>query len=102
MIPNSIPIWCVPSSLFCAWIYAAKTGRPVRIAIFNLSEGVDHAQAQCQDEDGEWKYLTEYWTGESMAAMTYGKNMPDAPEPYRYERLLDFILDQKAILNLDI
>lgn len=97
---NTQNIWCVPASIVCAWIYMVKERRPVRIAIFKLDESTDHAQAQVMDEDGTWQYLTEYWTGECMAAMIYGKNIPDAPDPYRYVGLMEFIQEQIEVLSL--
>lgn len=94
---------CVPSSILCALIYVIKEKRPVRIAIFNLREGVDHAQAQILDEDGNWQYLTEFWNGECMAAMLYGKNHPDTKdkEPYRYVGVREFLNEQAAALGLE-
>jgi len=93
---------CVPSSILCALIYVIKEKRPVRIAIFNLSEGVDHAQAQVQDEDGNWQYLTEFWNGECMEAMLYGKNHPETKgkEPYRYVGLIEFLQEQGNALDI--
>jgi len=93
--------WCVPSAIFCATVFAIKQKCEVRIAVFNLRPGVDHVQAQALI-DGKWVYLTEYWNGQSMAVKTYGKNHPDAKEPYRYVGLLDFLEEQKEVLNLKI
>ena len=78
-----------------------KERRPVRIAIFKLDESTDHAQAQCQDEDGMWIWLSERWSGECVEV--YGSrfpNIPDAPEPYRYVGLMEFIQEQIEALNL--
>jgi hypothetical protein len=100
MMSTAHRTWCVPSSILCALIYVIKEKRPVRIAIFNLSEGVDHAQAQVQDEDGNWQYLTEFWNGECMAAMIYKENIPNAPEPYRYVGLLEFLQEQGNALDI--
>lgn len=99
----ALKTWCVPSSVLCALIYGIKEKRPVRIAIFNLREGVDHAQAQVQDEDGNWQYLTEFYTGECMAAMLYKKNHPDCKdkEPYRYVGVREFLDEQAAALGLE-
>ena len=98
---NLHKIWCCPAAIVCAWIYMVKEKRPVRIATFHIAEGTDHVQAQVQDRDGTWSYLTEIWTGESMAAVTYGKNIPDAPEPYRYLTLKEFIDEQVKVLELE-
>lgn len=96
------PTWCVPSSVLCALIYGIKEKRPVRIAIFRMSEGVDHAQAQVMDENGEWQWLSERWNGECMEAFILGhQNHPDAEEPYRYVRLLDFMQEQIQVLGLE-
>ena len=97
---DSTNTWCVPSSILCATIYLIKAQRPVRIAIFSIEPGIDHAQAQVQDESGNWHYLTEIWTGECVAAQLYGKNIPDAPEPYRYVGLVDFINENIDNLGL--
>ena len=98
----SINTWCVPSSILCALIYVIKEKRPVRIAIFNLSESVDHAQAQVMDENGEWQWLSERWNGECMEAFILGrKNHPDAGDPYRYVRLPDFMQEQIQVLGLE-
>ena len=96
---------CVPSSILCALIYVIKEKRPVRIAIFDLGEGVNHAQAQVQAEDGQWEYLTEYWTGACMAAKLYRENHPDCVgnEPHRYYTVTEFIAQQlKALGRGDI
>ncbi len=102
MMSTAHRTWCVPSAVACAIIYGIKTGRPVRIAIFDLGEGVDHAQAQVQDEDGNWQYLTEFWNGECMAAMLYGKNHPETKgkEPYRYVGLIEFLQEQGNALDI--
>ena len=94
--------WCVPSSVFCALIYAIKERKQVRIAITAVEPGVDHAQAQVQDEDGTWKYLTEFWNGECMAAMIYKENLPElvGKEPYRYAGLIEFLQEQGNALDI--
>ena len=101
-LQQNIPTWCVPSSVLCALIYAIKEKRPVRIAISKIDEHTDHAQAQVQDEDGNWQYLTEFWNGECMAAMLYGKNHPETKgkEPYRYVGLIEFLQEQGNALDI--
>jgi hypothetical protein len=98
----STPTWCVPSSIFCALTFAIKYNVPVRIAIFKLDKGTDHAQAQAYVGE-EWRYLTEYWNGTSMAAKTYGKNLPatEKLEPYKYYGLIEFLAQQSEALHLD-
>ena len=93
--------WCVPSAIFCATVFAIKQKCEVRIAVFNFRKGVDHVQAQAEI-NGEWRYITEYHTGKGMAVKTYKKNHPDAKEPYRHVGLLDFLEEQKEVLNLKI
>ena len=63
---------CVPSSILCALIYGIAHGKPVRIAITELGPGVDHAQAQVQDENGHWLWLSEFWNGTCMEARIIG------------------------------
>lgn len=103
MMSTAHRTWCVPSAVACAIIYGIKTGRPVRIAIFDLGEGVNHAQAQVQGEDGHWVYLTEYWTGECMAARLYRENHPDCAgkEPIRYYTVTEFLAQQSKALGLE-
>ena len=100
---TSIPTWCVPSSVLCALIYGIHERRPVRIAIFDLGEGVHHAQAQVQAKDGQWEYLTEYWTGACMAAKLYRENHPDCvgKEPIRYYTVTEFLAQQSKALGLE-
>ncbi|MFA6972690.1 MAG: hypothetical protein WC208_15005 [Gallionella sp.] len=64
--------WCVPDTFFNLFTRGiSKEGeipRAVRVAVFNISPGVNHYQAQVQDYDGNWQYLSEVWTGECMAS----------------------------------
>lgn len=100
---TSIPTWCVPSSILCALIYGIHERRPVRIAIFDLGEGVHHAQAQAQAEDGQWIFLTEYWTGNCVAAQLYRENHPDCvgKEPIAYYTVREFLDQQAVALELE-
>ena len=93
---------CVPSSILCALIYVIKEKRPVRIAISKIDEHTDHAQAQVFDENGEWQWLSERWNGECMEAFILGhQNHPDAEEPYRYVRVMEFMQEQIQVLGLE-
>ena len=98
---DKVSTWCVPSSVFCALVYAIKEKKEVRIAVFKIKDGVDHVQAQVKDGD-EWRYITEVWTGESMAAITYGKNHPKAKEPYKYMSVMEFLEQQEDALDLNL
>ena len=101
-LQQNIPTWCVPSSVLCALIYAIKEKRPVRIAISKIDEHTDHAQAQVFDESGEWQWLSERWNGECMEAFILGhQKHPDAGDPYRYVRVLDFMQEQIQVLGLE-
>jgi hypothetical protein len=102
-LQQNIPTWCVPSSVLCALIYGIKEKRPVRIAIFHIRPGLDHAQAQVQADSGEWCYLTEYWTGQSMAAQLYRENCDDTlgRDPYRYVGVREFLAEQATALGLE-
>lgn len=84
--------WCVPSSIFCATTFHIK-GHKVRMAIQKIDPNTDHVQAEALI-DGEWTPLTEIWDGTSMAAITYQRHFPDAPEPYRYPGLEEFFMEQ--------
>ena len=102
MMSTAHRTWCVPSAVACAIIYGIKTGRPVRIAISKIDEHTDHAQAQVFDENGEWQWLSERWNGECMEAFILGRqNHPDAGDPYRYVRVLDFMQEQIQVLELE-
>ena len=94
---------CVTSCILCAMVFAIKQKCEVRIAVFNLHEGLDHVQAQAEI-DGKWVYITEYHTGKGMAVKTYKKNSPSTKdiEPYRYYGLLEFMEQQKEALGLKI
>ena len=104
MMSTAHRTWCVPSAVACAIIYGIKTGRPVRIAIFDLGEGVNHAQAQVQGEDGRsWYYITERWNGECMEAILYRENHPACvgKEPIRYYTVREFLEQQSKALGLE-
>ena len=92
---------CCSSAIFCLWVYAINTKQEVRLAVFNIRKGVDHVQAQVKNGD-KWEYLTEIHDVDGMAAIVYKKNHPDAKEPYRYVGLMEFIAEQKELLNLKI
>lgn len=83
--------WCVPSSIFCAWVWHFKRHDEVRIAITNLSEGVDHSQAEALIND-TWTPLTEIWDGTSMAVIPYHRHFNI--EPYKCLTLKDWIDEQ--------
>jgi len=95
--------WCVSSSIFCAIVYGIKERRPVRIAITEVEPGTDHAQAQVQDEDGKWIWLTEFWNDECMAVMQYRENLPElvGKEPHTYYTVREFLDQQATALELE-
>jgi hypothetical protein len=51
---------CVSESITNAEEWTQKTGRDARIAIFEIGQSVDHAQAMGQEPDGSWTYLTRH------------------------------------------
>lgn len=83
--------WCVPSSIFCAWVWAGKFHDPVRIAVTKIAEGVDHSQAEALINE-VWTPLTEIWNGECMAVIPYQRHYNI--EPYRFVTLQKWISEQ--------
>jgi hypothetical protein len=91
------PGWCVPNAFYCARVWSVKRRQKIRIAVFRLDESTNHFQAQYEDEDG-WHGLTEIWNGECMAVIPYGKNVPDAPEPFKYMTLTEAEDEQRFLI----
>lgn len=85
---------CVSNSIVNAEEWIAKTGRPVKIAVFNVSPGIDHSQALGLDEDGYWKFLTRH---HSDGVLRKWQRHFDI-EPYRYLELNDWIKEQEQVL----
>ena len=96
--PDECLIFCVPQSLSCAWAWTIKYRQEVRIAVMNLRNGVDHAQAQCLD-DGEWKPLVMFWTKQGPV-VRIGHPHFDV-EPYRYLTLPEWIAEQLPYTKLN-
>lgn len=86
------PTWCVPSAIFCAWVWSVKRQQKVRMAVTSISTGLDHVQAEALI-DGKWTPLTEIWDGTSMAVIPYKRHYPEV-EPYRFVSLKDWIDEQ--------
>jgi hypothetical protein len=82
---------CVPISIFSAWTAEAK-GVKSRIAITNISQGIDHAQAEALI-DGVWTPLSVRWGDKGITVSTWTRHFRKAP--YRYWTLDEFIEDQK-------
>ena len=84
---------CVSESIINAEEWQEKTGRPVKIAVFNVSKGLDHSQALGLDDDGYWKFLTRHHSDGLLRKWTrhYDK------EPYRYLELNDWISEQEKV-----
>jgi hypothetical protein len=83
---------CVILSILCAWTWRLNTKNLVRIGISNISQGLDHAQAEAFIDD-RWIPLTESWTGTNLMIETFTRHYPEI-EPYRYLTLEDWISEQ--------
>jgi hypothetical protein len=92
---SQIDTRCVPSTMLCLFIYGIALRRAVRVAVFKINETTNHVQAQVQDEEGNWQYLTEVWTGRCIAALIYGKpNYPKVQIPFKYMSVREFFEEQ--------
>lgn len=86
---SSIDGYCVPESIYSAWSWTVRTTQPVRIAISNISKGIDHAQAQAYTGEN-WIYLT------SMNGKVHPWKSHFDTVPYRYLTLINFIKEQRG------
>ena len=84
---------CVSESIINAEEWIATTGRPAKIAVFNVSKGRDHSQALGLDSDGYWKFLTRH---HSDGVLRRWQRHFDS-EPYRYLELNDWIKEQEQV-----
>jgi hypothetical protein len=96
-IPKGVQPNCVVLSLMNAWSWEQLRGDKVRISVFNIGPGLDHAQAQALIK-GKWTPLTEKWTGNHLDIIPFRSHYPDI-EPYRYLTLDDWIEEQKEFRN---
>jgi hypothetical protein len=84
---------CVANAIRDCWTYELRTGNPCLIAVSNIKDGVDHAQALGMTDKAEWIYLT---THNSDGQLREWEKHFQA-EPYRYLTLNQFIEEQKTI-----
>jgi hypothetical protein len=92
--------WCVPNSIWNAFVQAGKTKRPVRIATFHTDDpNVNHVQAQVQTEGGEWIPLSEFWNGECLESRPWRDHIEvtGGREAFKYQGLVEFFTEQAAI-----
>jgi hypothetical protein len=83
---------CVINAILCAWTWGTFKGVEVRIAVSQISPGLDHSQAQALI-NGKWTPLTELWKRDHLEVVPYKSHYPDI-EPYRYLTLKDWIEEQ--------
>ncbi len=88
--PLGFPMTCVPHSLMCAWVFG-QNGYRTRIAVQNISKGVDHAQAEAL-VDGTWTPLTLLIVEGVPTVTVYRRHFPQ--EPYRYLTLREWVDEQ--------
>ena len=83
---------CVGSAWMCAWT-ARCLFLPVRMAVTNVAEGIDHVQAEAEI-NGEWVPLTNLWNTEvGQTVETWTRHYPDIM-PYWYASLEEFTREQ--------
>jgi hypothetical protein len=86
--------YCVPESIYSAWLWGVRHKAPVRIAVSEIREGVDHAQAQALIE-GSWRFLTPKWDHGAgrIKVVPWESHFPTI-KPYRYLTLREWIDEQ--------
>ncbi len=90
--------YCVPESIYCAWVWGAMKRDQVRLAVQHIEPGIDHVQAEALI-DGKWTPLTPNWSAQdSLIIVTPYKRHFDV-EPYRYSSLKDWISEQIQYTN---
>ena len=92
-VTTQIQGYCVPESIYSAWTWEARTGNPARIAVSNITPGVDHAQAQGWDGQ-EWKPLTHH----DGKVFVWRRHFDR--EPYRYVDLDAWVNEQRKFRRL--
>jgi hypothetical protein len=87
---------CVSESILNAEKWVELTGRPARIAVSKIDvvKNKDHSQAQGQEADGSWTYLT---THKDDGVLRRWQAHFDV-EPYRYLNLEDWIEEQEKVV----
>jgi hypothetical protein len=91
--------WCVPYAFFCARVWSVKRKAKVRIAVFKIDENTNHFQAQYFNTTTDtWEYLTDVHEHGVSYVIPYGKNIPDAPEPFKYMTLTEAEAEQQFLL----
>ena len=83
---------CVSEAIINAEEWRTTTGA-VKIAVSNIREGVDHAQALGLDSDGYWKFLTRHHSDGILRRWTRHFDV----EPYRYVDVKKFIEEQEKV-----
>jgi hypothetical protein len=92
--------WCVIYAFANARAWSVKKGKKVRIAVFEIEPGVNHYQAQYEDEYG-WHYLTDVHTPKGSYTIPYGKNHQKTldKEPIKYMTLTEAENEQRFLLS---
>jgi len=83
---------CVSESIINAEEWQSRYGHAV-IAISNIRQGVDHAQALGRDSIGDYKWLTRHHSDGILRRWDRHFDV----EPYRYVEIEDFIKEQEGI-----
>jgi len=94
--PKRVDLYCVPQSIGNAWAFGALRKVPVRIAIYRIKKGTDHAQAEAKIK-GKWTPLTLNWDNGPVVEV-WKKHYPDL-EPYRHVELEQWIEEQIGFVN---
>lgn len=91
---------CVKESIENARLWQALTGQPVKIAISNIGEGLDHAQAVAIQGEKSIPLTAHDWDMKrnTPKVQPWDWHYPDK-KPYRYVDVLDFMKEQEK--NID-
>ena len=89
---------CVISSVYSAWTWGMVYNVPVRIAVTNIKEGLDHSQAEALI-NGTWTPITERYNEFKgvMEIVVSERHIDKAP--YRYLTLKQWIDEQIKYSN---
>ena len=84
---------CVPQTIMACWV-AENAGYDTRVAISNISPGIDHAQAEAF-VDGAWVPLTVLWDVKTgVVVKNWVVHFPNS-KTYKYWTVDEFISNQK-------